>query len=63
MWNFVKKKNAIFYFDATGGILKNIPGQKRPYLYSLVCHDKGKKLIIPVADFITTMNDTNTLVF
>jgi hypothetical protein len=54
LWLSIKKKYPIWFFDATGNVLKRINGQNSPLLYSLVCHDKEKKLILPVADFITT---------
>ena len=45
----------IVYFDATGGIFNKIRMQENcPLLFSLVCHDKSKKQIIPMCEFITT---------
>ncbi len=44
----------IIFFDATGGILKNIKKQKPPFFYSMVVHDDVNNKIIPIAEFMTT---------
>jgi hypothetical protein len=54
MWSFIQNSNPIWYFDATGSIHKSINGQKMPFLYSMVVHDKINKSIVPVFEFITT---------
>ena len=61
MWAIVQDKNPIWYFDATGGIINNVKGQKKPLLYSLVFHDKENQLILPVSEFFTTANDARTI--
>lgn len=50
----MEKYNPIWYFDATGSILKKVPNQGDCKLYSIVCHDNTKRKIIPVAEFFTT---------
>lgn len=57
IWNNVREFNPIWFFDATGSIHKKVFDQPKPYLCSMVCRDVKKKLIIPVADFLTTKND------
>jgi hypothetical protein len=56
MLESIKKLNAssIFYFDATGGITKNVKKQKAPFLYSMVVYDGINHNIIPIAEFLTT---------
>ena len=48
----------IWHFDATGSIIKNISGQKKPFFYSIVSRDIKNKLILPVAEFVTTSHDS-----
>jgi len=40
--------------DATGSVSEIVPHQKHPLYYSIVMHDKTKKQIIPIAEFVTT---------
>lgn len=47
----------ILFFDSTGSIHKEIPNQKKPFLYSLVFHDTSKHKILPLAEFISTAHD------
>ena len=54
MWLSIQAKSPIWYFDATGSIIKKIAKQSLPYLYSIVTHDESTKSIIPIAEFITT---------
>ena len=61
MWLLVLEKNPIWFFDATGGIINKINGQPKPLLYSIVFHDKDKKLINPIAEFVTTANDSKSI--
>jgi hypothetical protein len=61
MWKEIQKKNSIWYFDATGSCHKDIPNQKKPFLYSIVMHDVAKKQVITFADFITTANDATSI--
>ena len=51
----------VWFFDATGGIINKIKGQPKPFLYSLVFHDQERKLILPVSEFFTTVNDANSI--
>ena len=57
MWAFIRESFPIWFFDATGNVHKNINGQKKPFLYTIAFHDKKKKIILPVVDFITTAHD------
>lgn len=57
----IRHNYPVWHFDATGSILKNITGQKKPYLYSLVSHDEKNQLILPIAEFITTAHDSTNI--
>ena len=57
----IQQENPVWFFDATGSILKDIKEQKSPLLYSLVMHDPTTSSIIPVYDFITTSNTITTI--
>ena len=61
MWNVIKKKNPIWYIDATGSVHRKVNSQKAVFLYSTVCHDKQRKQIIPVFEFITTVHTAESL--
>lgn len=61
IWKFVREINSIWFFDATGNIHRDINKQKKPFYYSLVCHDTNLKSIVPVAEFLTTANDQVTI--
>lgn len=54
MWKLIKEHNPIWFFDATGSIVSSVKNQKAPFLYSIVAHDTKKKIIVPIAEFITT---------
>ena len=54
MWKKIRTKYPIIYFDATGGIVKNISNQKIVLLYLLTAHDKDNHVIVPIAEFLTT---------
>ena len=59
MWLIIQESNPIWYFDATGSIIKKVRNQIMPFLYSIVMHDKKNKSIIPVAEFISScQNET-----
>ena len=58
LWEAIRLKNPIWFFDATGGIIKNVSRQKKPFLYSLVMHDPKENVIVPFAEFITTSHTT-----
>jgi hypothetical protein len=51
MWNF----------DATGNVLSQVVGQKKPFLYSIVTHDAQRKIILNLADFVTTAHTTTSI--
>ena len=57
----MKEVNSIWFFDATGNIHRDINRQKKPFFYSIVCHDTNEKSILPVAEFLTTANDQITI--
>jgi hypothetical protein len=61
MWAIVQLENPVWHIDATGGIIKKIDGQKKPFLYSIVVHDRDKKLIFPISEFFTTANDAKSI--
>jgi hypothetical protein len=54
IWSKVQLKNPVWHFDATGSIIKNVFSQKPPYLFSIVIHDESNKILLPVAEFVTT---------
>ncbi|CAF0770039.1 unnamed protein product [Brachionus calyciflorus] len=57
----VQKNFPIWFFDATGCILKDIPGESKTILFSIVCHDVSRKIIIPLADFFTNILGSRTI--
>ena len=61
MWSSVRKTNPVWYFDSTGNVIKKIENQSEPFLYSIVFHDKQKKLIFPLAEFISTAHDSHSI--
>ncbi len=61
MWIQSQHFNPVGYFDATGSIIRNIPGEKMPLLYSMVSHDTSTKIIFPVFEFITTSHSEDNL--
>ena len=61
MWDEIKLKNPIWHIDATGSIHKKLNQQKAPFLYSTVSHDRVKKQIIPVFEFITTVHTSESI--
>ena len=61
MWSSVRERFPIWYFDSTGGVIKNIENQSPPFLFSIVFHDKDKKLIMPLAEFISTAHDSHSI--
>jgi hypothetical protein len=54
MWCAIPLRCPVWYFDATGSVLKQVHRQNAPYLYSMVCHDINTEALVSVADFITT---------
>jgi hypothetical protein len=61
MWSKIQNNNPVWYFDATGSVLKHVDGQKSPFFYSMVMHDKKTKSIIPVFEFLTTSQTITTI--
>jgi hypothetical protein len=45
MWIQSQHFNPVWHFDATGSIIRNIPGDKMPLLHSMVSHDTSTKII------------------
>ena len=62
MWKKIRETDPIWYFDATGGIHKKVNGQKQLLMYSIVCHDKKNKSLVPMVDFFTTSEDQTTII-
>ena len=61
MWNLVQNINPIWFFDATGSILADVPLNNSPLLYSIVCYDNDTNSIIPIAEFFTTCQEATTI--
>ena len=61
MWQTIRTSNSIWFIDATGSIIKDVVNQKRPYLYSIVMHDKSRKTIVPYAQFLTTSHTAENI--
>ena len=51
MWEIIQQENPIWFFDATGSMLKDKPSNKEILLYSIICYDQTKHNLIPVAEF------------
>ena len=61
MWSIIQKVNPIWFFDASGLILADVPLNKSPILYSIVCYDNETGSIIPVAEFFSTCQESTTI--
>jgi hypothetical protein len=61
MWKLIRKVHPIWYFDATGGVIRETVDQRQPFLYSLVAHDTKKNKMIPIAEFITTAHNQDNI--
>ena len=61
MWSSVRERCPVWYFDSTGGVIKKVKNQSAPFLFSIVFHDRDKKLILPLAEFISTAHDSRTI--
>jgi hypothetical protein len=55
------KENPIWYFDATGSILKKNLVKSPIYMYSLAMHDPSTHVIVSFADFFTS-NHTSMMI-
>ncbi|CAF1077539.1 unnamed protein product [Brachionus calyciflorus] len=58
MWEMVRENNPIWFFDATGNIMTKLKNQKEILLYTILAQDKTKKTSFPVADFLSSANDS-----
>jgi hypothetical protein len=54
MWLIIQQTNPIWYFDGTSNINKKLPLQKDPHFFSMICHDKQNRQLIPLFEFVTT---------
>lgn len=61
LWHSIRLSSPIWYFDATGSVLKPIEHQPAPFLYSIVFHDSIQKFILPIAEFFTTSQTMDTI--
>lgn len=61
MWSVIKKRNPVWYLDATGSVIQEVNGQNSPFLYSIAMHDIEAKNILPISEFITTSNSSDTI--
>lgn len=61
--NLSSKNELNLYVDATGSIITNIPGQKRPYLYSLVVKPDTELPPVSVADMVSTSHTVPRISF
>lgn len=53
-----RKNDCTVHIDATGSIMRNIPGQKRPLYYCLLLSEETS---LPVCDFITTRHTSEAI--
>jgi len=56
MWKILRKINPVWYFDATGNIIADVPGQGKNYWYTISTRDNINNKIISVADFSTNIH-------
>ncbi len=61
--NLSSKNELNLYVDATGSIITNIPGQKRPYIYSLVVKPDTELPPVSVADMVSTSHTVPRISF
>ncbi len=54
IWSQIQQYQFIWNFDASGSIIEDVKGQKKPYLYSMVSHDELNNNFIPMFQFVTT---------
>ena len=54
IWSQIQQHQFIWNFDASGSIIEDVKDQKKPYVYSMVCHDEKNNSIIPMFEFVTT---------
>ncbi|CAF0878791.1 unnamed protein product [Brachionus calyciflorus] len=58
MWEIVRENNPIWFFDATGNLMTRLKNQKEILLYTILVHDTRNKTSFPVADFLSSANDS-----
>ena len=46
MWIEIQKTHPVWYFDSSGDAIDDVVNEKKPYLYSIVTHDKINQKII-----------------
>ena len=56
-----KNEDILWNFDSTGCVLKKIEANKRPYLYTMAWHDKEKKLINNIFNFLSCCHKAVTI--
>jgi hypothetical protein len=61
IWEKIEKENSIWFFDATGNVIRSVNRQKKPFLYSLTMHDVEHKSIVPFAEFVTTSHTQSNI--
>ncbi|CAF1118874.1 unnamed protein product, partial [Brachionus calyciflorus] len=61
IWAIIKKSHPIWYFDATGSLMARCRNQNETLLYSIVINDSINKVSLPIADFLSSANDTITI--
>ena len=61
IWSIIQETAPILFFDATGSILKDIPGESKILLFSLVAHDPKNKIILPIGEFFTNSLTSRTV--
>ena len=54
IWSQIQQHQFIWNFDASGSIIEDVKDQKKPHVYSMVCHDEKNNSIIPMFEFVTT---------
>ena len=58
MWTAIQKDYPVWFFDATGSVIKNVERQKKPLLYSIAMYDRAKHVLVSLADFVTTSHSS-----
>lgn len=65
MWKAIlkrKKRNKLIWnFDSTGCVMKEVAGNKKPFLYTVCWHDEDEKLINNIYDFISYSHTAVTI--
>ena len=61
LWQIIKEENPIWFFDATGSIVKSIKEQKKTMLYSIAVHDVKNAKIFSIFDFLTSSHSSKSI--